>query len=120
VPWEEIRAVAGWLGMVSFVIVLAITEHFRRTFATKEDCEDSMQKEEQERKLADKRIEDRMADISQSLHSHMGKFDLLRDEIHDSEMRHLREVSDLKTEIRTGFAEIKSAIKSQGGRGEIR
>jgi DNA repair exonuclease SbcCD ATPase subunit len=109
-PWDELKALSGWVGMVAVVVLLALTERFRRVFVTRSDFEDAIESESEDRKTADRHQDMRVADIAQDLHNYMGKLDLLKDSLGDMRLSHQRELGDLRTEIRTGFAELKAAI----------
>jgi uncharacterized membrane protein YccC len=118
VPWEELRALSGWVGLVSLVVLLALIERLRKVFAThealretREDLEAALEAESQDRKTADKHGDVRVMDLAQKMHVQMGKLELLQESIHKAEVLRVREVAELRTEVREGFARIEGALR---------
>lgn len=105
--WDELQAFAGWAGLISVALVLALVERMRRVFATRED----MEVESRERKTADAHIDERMVPMAQQLHNYMGKMDLLRDQMERADRDREREAAKLREEMRTGFARIEGLLE---------
>lgn len=75
--------------------------------------------ESKDRKTADANIESRVEDMARELFNYMGKLDLLHDSLHKSELERVREMSEMRTELRTGFARLETVVKTfRGGRNE--
>jgi hypothetical protein len=85
--------------------------------------ERAMERECADRKLADGRIEERardmvdqlakrLADVATETHVSLGKIDVLQRQIHETEMKRLAEVAELRSEMRVGFESIRGAIKN--------
>lgn len=123
--WEDVRALSGWVGIISFVLVLAGTEYMRRTFATKTDLERecrerrvALEQETRDRKKADEHQDERMHHLAEVTQQYIGKIDLLRDRMEKQDRAREREVTDLREEVRTGFARIEGKIDRLNNRGE--
>jgi hypothetical protein len=119
--WEELRIIAPWLALVAAVVMGAVVERMRRVFVDKHE----LQVETEHRKLADQHIEERLMGHAQTLHNYMGRLDLLRDQLNerDAKLREQltnrdreydREMSKLREEVRTGFAQILGKLDRNG------
>jgi hypothetical protein len=66
--------------------------------------------EEEDRKLADSRIEERNFDLATKLQTLMGKFEIMREDIHTAEKERIREMETLKREMSSGFSKIEGIL----------
>jgi hypothetical protein len=67
-----------------------------------------------ERKLADKRIEERVASIATDIHTYMGRFELLREQLHQADKDRIRELERMRQEMTNGFADIRGMLRAKG------
>lgn len=75
-----------------------------------------LEAEAKDRKTADGNIDTRIEGMARELFNYMGKLDLLHDSLHKSELERVREMSEMRTELRTGFAKLEAVFKSTRGR----
>lgn len=109
--WEEVRDLSGWVGLFSVVAMLAITEYMRRTFATKDDLED----EKQDRQTADEHRDREMHRVAEMTQQFVGKVEIIERRQEKADRAREREVSELREEVRTGFARITALLERQNG-----
>ena len=107
IGWEDFRALSGWAGLVSVVIVLAITERMRRVFATQTD----LAKEKKDRETADEHRDAEMRRQAELVQQYIGKIDLLRDRMEEQDRARERETAKLREEVRTGFASLRAMLE---------
>jgi hypothetical protein len=97
-----VSAFAAW-GLVVAMVKRMVAEERKQRIAS---CE----KESEERKTADKNIDVRVHDLATDLHSLMGKFELMREDIHKAEKERIREMETLKREMHGGFSRIEGLL----------
>jgi hypothetical protein len=111
----------GWLNIVARVIATAVVVwgalmaflhgRFRHQEAK---WKHAMDDECRERKIADRHIEKRLAAVATEVHTHFGKFEILRDQMHEAEKQRIRELERLRQEMSTGFARLSGMLRSRG------
>lgn len=115
--WEDVRALSGWAGLLAVGLMLAVTEYMRRTFASEKD----LKAERENRETADGHQDDRIHYLSELVHQYMGKIDILRDRLEAADRAREREVAELRSDVREGFARLEESLKrytEQHGGGE--
>lgn len=104
--WAEIQALAGWAGLLSVVLVLALVERMRKVFATQKDLD----AETRDRKVADDHRDAEMRRQAELMQQYIGKIDLFRDQMNEQDRARERETADLREEVRTGFARLEALL----------
>jgi hypothetical protein len=104
-----VSAAAAWGLVVATVKRMVDAESKNRTTAI-EAIENMVQAEEEDRKLADSRIEERNFDLATKLQTLMGKFEIMREDIHTAEKERIREMETLKREMSSGFSKIEGIL----------
>jgi hypothetical protein len=97
-----VSASIAWGLVVAMVKRMVAEERKQREAAITKECN--------ERKIADKHIDERVRDIATDLHSLMGKFELMREDIHKADKERIREMEQLKREMHGGFSRIEGLL----------
>ena len=101
----------GWLSVLRTFVVAILAGAGAGWALVKKHVTTEIARESTDRKTADRNIETRVEDMAQKLFNYMGKLDLLHDTLHKAELERVREMAEMKTELRTGFAELKTVVK---------
>lgn len=104
VDWADVQ---DWVGPLSLVLVLAITEYLRRTFATKAD----LKTEREHRETADEHRDREMHRVAEMVQQFVGKVEIFERRQEKADRAREREVAALREEVRTGFARLEEALK---------
>jgi hypothetical protein len=115
------RSLEGWLNVLARLIatvviawgLLAKVVHDKVAVEKKARLV-AVEAEGAARKLADKRIEERVANIATDVHTQMGKFELLKEQLHQADKDRIRELEHIRKEMSTGFARIQGMLRSRG------
>lgn len=94
---------AKWASPISVLLMLAISEVMRRTFATKDDLET----EREHRETADKHRDSEQHRVSELVQQYLGKTELLKERMEQVDRAREMEVQKLAEEMRLGFSEMK-------------
>lgn len=130
--WDDFRALSGWVGPISLILVLALTHYLGRHFASQEalerecrereeaieqearDRREAIEQECRDRKTADEHRDERVHHLSEITQQYIGKIDLLRERMNEQDRLRERETADLREEVRTGFARLEALLERRG------
>jgi hypothetical protein len=115
------RSLEGWLNVLARLIAtvviawgLLIRVVHGKVAVERKEREAAITGEAAARQLADIRIEERVASIATDVHTQMGKFELLREQLHQADKDRIRELEHIRKEMSTGFAHLKGMLRSRG------
>jgi hypothetical protein len=113
--------VEGWLNIIARLIATAVVvwgalvAFLKGRFQREEKkWMEAVKKECEERKTADRHIENRLANVATDTHTHMGKFELLKEQLHENEKQRIRELEKMRQEMVAGFARIQGMLRTRG------
>jgi DNA anti-recombination protein RmuC len=88
------------------------TQH--RVAAVEKELRSEIRQEYEERRMADRHIENRLASVATEVHTQMGKFELLKEQLHQADKERIRELEKMRQEMVTGFARLQGMLRSRG------
>jgi flagellar biosynthesis/type III secretory pathway M-ring protein FliF/YscJ len=112
------NSLEGWLNVLARLVATVVIAWGMlwavvrsRIKEERTEREAALAKECEERKLADGRIEERVADVATIMQTYVGRFELLRDQIHEDKMTQIREMGELRSEVRAGFGRLEGLLR---------